>query len=522
MSSIYSVKVSFAGASAIFLVFSCISSGAQMTSVGIDCSQIEVLGIDRQTNLRAARVMSECGSNYDSAADTYDLGWAGTEPLEPLGIKNVLVSTAKCTTSTNCERNTSVVWASSEDGGKTLVDNYNDLSSNGSSSGTSYSKNGGAKFVEIQPAPFGNGHGTNYGDPIEVFNATLRMWFAGDLTSDCGGLGVGLWTSTDGIHWETGACAHNGASDDRPSMWVDNEPTSGTYGRMYVSFNDFSNNAALTVVHSDDGKVWSAPVVLSGTTLIRDVQLTGSPVGARRYEGSNSTVFVMGMDEGGGGLATRQNIIFKSLDGGTTWSSTTTGPRFNPPGNQTCPQNSYYVVIPPIWRTQGWGQPAVGAKGVVHYAYAGAGTKGDIADIFYVRSTDNGRTWSKAIKLNTDADNPYHTQWIPSLTADKDGKVTVAWYDRRAAKSKCAKVGDPGCNYERVGRQSKNNGVSFGSEITISSIIIPQPTGISCFAGDYNYDTTLNGKVYDGWTDGRVTFQGENVQNVEFAIPVGK
>jgi len=32
----------------------------------------------------------------------------------------------------------------------------------------------------------------------------------------------------------------------------------------------------------------------------------------------------------------------------------------------------------------------------------------------------------------------------------------------------------------------------------------------------------LNGKMYDGWTDGRVTFQGENVQNVEFAIPVGK
>jgi len=247
MRLLQSAKVSFASAFTMFVAFACISSLAQMTSVGIDCSQIQALGIDRQANLRAAKVMSECGLSYGSAADTHDTKPAGGEWLEPLGITNVLVSTAKCTSSNNCERNTSVVWASSADGGKTLVDNYNDLSTNGSA-GTSYSKDGGATFVEIQPAPFNNGHGTNFGDPIEVFSAKLKTWLAGDLTSDCGGLGIGLWTSSDGIHWKTGACAHNGANDDRPSMWVDNEPTSGTYGRMYVSFNDFSNSGALTVV----------------------------------------------------------------------------------------------------------------------------------------------------------------------------------------------------------------------------------------------------------------------------------
>jgi hypothetical protein len=159
---------------------------------------------------------------------------------------------------------------------------------------------------------------------------------------------------------------------------------------------------------------------------------------------------------------------------------------------------------------------------VVHYAYAGAGTNGDVGDIYYVRSTDNGRTWSAPVKLNTDADNSFHTQWMPSLSADKNGNVTVSWYDRRAATTTCNVATDPGCSYERVGRQSTNNGVSFSSELTISSALIPQPTqtdpGVqACYAGDYDYDTTLNSNAYDSWTDGRRVVSGVQEQDVEFA-----
>jgi hypothetical protein len=170
----------------------------------------------------------------------------------------------------------------------------------------------------------------------------------------------------------------------------------------------------------------------------------------------------------------------------------------------------------------GWGQPGVGSSGVVHYAYAGAGTNGDVGDIFYVRSTDNGRTWSAPVKLNTDTDNSFHTQWMPSLSADKNGNVTVSWYDRRAATSTCTVATDPGCSYERVGRQSSNNGVTFNAEITLSSALIPQPTqtdpGVqACYAGDYDYDTDLNGDAYDTWTDGRRAVSGVQVQDVNFA-----
>ena len=498
----------------------CLPSLAQMTSVGIDCSQIRALSIDRQDNLRAGKVMIECGlvaGGDPSAASPED-----TEPsFAPLAFLNVLVSNRSCSSSSSCTKSESMVWANSVTGGKTIIDNYNDHNPTYNTySGTSYSTDGGATFLEIQPPPFASGHGMNFGDPIVVFNAKLNKWFAGDLAGGCGGQGIGLWTATVNPQiWGAGSCAHSGTADDRESMWVDNEPTSGMYGRMYISFNDFANNnGALSVVHSDDGVTWSAPVILD-TSFIRDVQLTGSPIGAARYEGSNSSVFVATMDEGGGLFNTRQNVIYKSLDGGVTWTSTTTGPRFNPPGTSTC--GSYFAVVAPIWRHMGWGQPGVGPSGVVHYAYATAGTNGDTGDIYYVRSTDNGRTWSTPIQLNTDVDNSFHTQWMPSLTADSSGTVTVSWYDRRAATSSCTAATDPGCSYERVGRQSTNNGVSFGAEITISSALIPQPTQtdpsvVSCYAGDYDYDSVVNGNSYDTWTDGRRTVSGVHVQDVEF------
>ena len=324
------------------------SAQAQMTSVGIDCSQIQALGILKQDNMRAGRVLIDCGLVQG--------GRPGTADSRPPAPPNIRVSSRACSNAQNCTKSESMVWASSVD--PTIVVNYNDHNAN-QYSGTSYSTDGGTTFTEILPPPFGSGHGTNFGDPIVVFNAKLGMWFAGDLATGCGGQGIGLWTSNDGITWTVGACAHNGGSDDRESMWVDNEPTSGTYGRMYVSWNDFAVGVGATsVTHSDNGTSWSAPVrIANGSTFIRDVQITGSPVGAPRFEGANSTVFVAGMDEGGGGCATRQNVMYKSLDGGVTWTSSTMGPRFKPVCDGLC-DNPYFAKINPIIRHMGWGSAA--------------------------------------------------------------------------------------------------------------------------------------------------------------------
>src|SRR5258708_135542 len=306
------------GTLAVLIIVACIPSLAQMTSVGIECSEVWAHGVDKQVNMRAGRAMIECGfvpGGAPAATAEQPVSEEALDPLVQLAFTNILVSNRSCSSSSSCTKSESMVWAGSGTGRLTIVDNYNDHNPTyGSYSGTSYSTDEGATFTEIQPPPFATGHGTNFGDPIVVFNVKRNEFFAGDLVTGCGNQGIGLWTSGSGTSWFTGACAHNGSSDDRESMWVDNEPTSGMYGRMYISFNDFSNNnGALSLIHSDDGVSWSAPVILN-SNFIRNVQLTGSPVGGARYEGTNSTVLVATMDEGGGGLNTRQNVIYKYLD----------------------------------------------------------------------------------------------------------------------------------------------------------------------------------------------------------------
>jgi hypothetical protein len=499
-------------------------------STGVDCSKINVPSLMMQDNLRAGLILVECG--IVPGGKKTPGGVAEHTPANPPNIKNAWVSNDKsCSSASDLCGSESMVAASTADQGQTIVVNYNANYDNGEYSGTSYSTNGGATFTENNP--FNSGHGTNYGDPLVVYNSKLALFFAGDLVDGgcSGGLGIGLWTSPDGKTWTTGSCPSTGTNDDRPSMWADNEPSSGTYGRMYISFNDFNNGGALDVVYSDDGKTWTGPVVVSNTgTFMRDVQITGSPRGSTITKGDNATVFLAGMDEGGGGNATRQNYMFNSTNGGKTWNTVTVGKRFNPPGDSACPGNSYFWQVNPIIRHMGWGQPAVGPNGVVHYDYAGAGTGQDHGDIFYTQSTDNGKTWSTPIKLNTDKDKAYRTQWMPSLSATSDGNVTATWYDRSQATSMCTNVGDKGCNYNRMARQSSNNGSSWNAEIKVSSKLITQPAQddsgvVGCYAGDYDYSSALNatdagngtGTAYTTWTDGRHAISGTHVQNVDFA-----
>ncbi len=499
---------------AVFAFIGCalvaIPATAQMTSTGIDCSQINELKLLQQDNHRAGLTLIECGIIHGGRATG---GSDNVFPQPP----NVLVSNRSCSGPTACTKSEDMV-ASSPDG-QTVVVAYNDHI-NGQFSGVSYSTDGGNTFAQILPSPFASGHNTNFGDPIVIYNQKMRLFFAGDLVTGCGNFGIGLWTSPDGINWTVGGCAHSGNNDDRPSMWVDNDPSSAGYGRMYISFNNFVLGGALEVAYSDDGVSWNT--VRLSSNFIRDVQITGaqvSPTANRSALRGYNSVFVASMDEGGGGLNTRQNVMWRSDNGGVSWTQVIMGPRYNPVGDSTC---TYFAQVNPIWRHMGWGEPAVGPNRVVHYVFAGAGTDGDTGDIFYTRSTDNGATWSTPTKLNTDPDGQYKTQWMPSLTVNPAGKATASWYDRQIAMSACNAVTDLGCNYIRSAIQSPDNGVTWGAEFQVSTGVINEPAQedpgqASCYAGDYDYSTSRGSTAYLIWDDGRVNVGGVQVQNVSFA-----
>jgi hypothetical protein len=402
----------------------------------------------------------------------------------------------------------------------TWVVNYNDSrTSPGCYSGLSYSTDNGASWHAGQPLC--SGHGTNYGDPIVVYNARLGTWFAGDLATGCGSQGIGLWTSTNGVTWSTGACAHSGQQDDRESMWVDNNPASPFYGRMYISYNDYQFSGALYAVWSDNGTTWT--VQLLSANFLRDVQITGDLQGSGR-------VYVAAMDEGGGGFNSRQNVVYTSTTGGVSWTSSNAGPSFQPPGRAVCTQGPYFAcMFNPggftIWRHMGWGQPAASGN-VVSLVYATCGQNvacsgaSDHGNIFYIRSTDAGANWSVPLKLNTDAGTAM--QWQPSLTATQNGVLFASWYDGREANGgndlNCA-VGSTNPCYRRWGRVSFDNGATWQPDDMVGrapSGLPAQPDGNvrGEYEGDYDYHSSFGNTAIGTWTDGRTTISGNAQQDV--------
>ena len=430
---------------------------------GFDCSKVHQLGIDKQDNMLAGLIMIACGYTEGGSEEGTEEGlassgngfsqWVRSLLPGPLFIGgadvDVILPDGPFPHVTQSE---SMEWGN---GSGTWVVNYNDSRTAPSCySGLSYSTDNGVTWHASQPLC--TGHGTNFGDPIVVYNANLGMWFAGDLATSCGGQGIGLWTSPDGVTWSAGACAYNTSAGDRESMWVDNNPASPFYGRMYISVNDFNiGGGALRVVYSDNGTAWT-PVTLNGS-FIRDNQITGDLQGSGR-------VYVQAMNEEGGSLTTRQNLVYRSTDGGATWANSTTGPAFPAVGRTNCTANSYFVCMfgTNAWRHMGWGEPAA-VGNVVGITYAQQGASGDRGDVYYVRSTDAGVTWGTPVKLNTDSGRAM--QWQPSLTASADGVLFASWYDQRevngGADLNCT-AGSPTQNcYRRWGRVSLDNGVTW-------------------------------------------------------------
>src|SRR6266480_1173175 len=486
---------------------------------GFDCSTIPEKGIDKQENLRAGLIMIACGEAEGGSASPPERFSQFVQNLLPsplfIGGTDVDVILPD-STYPKVTQSESMEWGGPNN---TWVVNYNDSrTSGGCYAGLSYSTDNGATWHASQPLC--SGHGTNLGDPIVVYNARLAMWFAGDLATGCGGQGIGLWTSTNGVTWSTGACAANisAQNGDRESMWVDNNPASPFYGRMYISYNDFSiGGGALYVTYSDNGTAWT-PVQLN-PSFIRDIQITGDLQGSGR-------VYLAAMNEGGGGLTTRQNVMYRSTNGGVSWTSVNVGPALQGPGRAT--SGYFALAFSTIWRHMGWGEPAANGSNVfLDWSACGSGgntvcsSAADHGDIWFIRSTDAGLTWGTPVKLNTDSGTAM--QWQPSLTATQSGSLFASWYDQREVNGgsdlNCTAGSSTQNCYRRWGRVSYDNGATWQADDMVGRALSPlpgQPDGAvqPNYQGDYDYHSSFGNTAIGGWTDGRTIISGNSQQDV--------
>jgi len=217
------------------------------------------------------------------------------------------------------------------------------------------------------------------------------------------------------------------------------------------------------------------------------------------------------MDENGGNGCTsgcgtnRANKIYRSTDGGNTWANTYTGPTFVGPCRGSVGYFCTMYNSPAYWRHMGWGEPAA-YNGVVHYVYAVRNpSNGDPGNVFYIRSTDMGQTFSAPLQLNSDTD-PLKAQWEPSLSVSPSGTLFAVWYDERdgGGASTCIAGSNSPC-YRMYARRSNDNGVTWLPDDTFSDVVSPLPAGAG---SDYDYASALASKHLSSWVDGRVHING--------------
>jgi hypothetical protein len=495
-----------------------LNSMDQLVPAGFDCAKIRGLGIDKQENLRAGAIMIACGEAEGGSASPGDAFSQFVQGLlQPAAYGTTDVDLITGTESNPNVTQSETFTASNPDNPNQIVVAYNDSRGRNVSpiniSGASVSTDGGTTFTRLTTgsgqSPFSN----TVGDPVILYNRPTGTWFTIWLDGGCGGQGLGGYKSTtpsNANSW-THYCIHSNNNDDRESGWADNNPSSPFYGRMYTSWNDFNvGGGALFVRYStDNGLTWTnARQITSGTPFIRDVQITGDL--------ATGDVYIAGMNEGGGGFPHNDsNLIFRSTDGGNTWSNTYSGPSFPGPGVTAV---GYFACMftdgGGYWRHEGWGEPAA-LNGVVHYVYAQHGTGSDPGDVYYIRSADRGQTFSAPLKLNTDATT--RPQWQPNLSVSSNGTVFAAWYDARESGS-CTR-GNAGVPcYRMWARRSTDNGVSWLSDQTFSDVVSPLPAqpdpGIQAtYAGDYDYASSPANQHLHAWVDGRNAIAGASQQD---------
>jgi hypothetical protein len=274
--------------------------------------------------------------------------------------------------------------------------------------------------------------------------------------------------SCDGIH-------------DVDKEWASYDPVNNMIYLSWTYFDNWgsSNPADSTCIylsHSNDGgETWSAPVRVSD--LKGNAQGGNNSVhGSYNTTGPDGEVYVAWFSPEG--------LMFdRSLDQGNTWlpqDINTTGQHIT--WLYSIPGVNLGVTFPFIACDRSGGPN----NGNIYISWADKRNGGNDADVFMVRSTDGGLTWSSPIRVNDDP--PDRHNFMPAMTVDQvTGKVWVVFFDRRNYTD---------TNTDVYLAMSEDGGTTFTNFKVSETPFIPLST---VFFGHYLGITACGDHVFPVW-----------------------
>lgn len=289
--------------------------------------------------------------------------------------------------------------------------------------------------------------------------------------------------STDGgLTWSNGAGVGMNSPKQQDKEWLTVNSFNNEIYMTWTEFDKYNSqnpkdkSRILFSKSVDDGFTWSQPVKLSqfeGNTLDDDLTVEGAVPSV----GPNGEIYVAWSYD--------NKIYFdKSTDGGLSWLDNDIVASNQPGG--------WNFEVPGLNRTNG--MPITGVdisngsyKGTIYINFSDQRNGEDDTDIFIVKSTDGGNSWSKPKMINKDKTSSH--QFLTWMSVDpKTGYIYILFYDKSKYTDALTDV---------VLAISTNGGDSF-TNTTISEK--PFETNDAIFFGDYSNINAYNNIVRPIWT----------------------
>ncbi len=288
---------------------------------------------------------------------------------------------------------------------------FDTIASNFREAGFGYSSDGGLTWTmgEIESGVFRS-------DPVLAFDAQGKFFY--NSLSVPGPINIQVFPSTDGgMSWGSSVFGFGG---DKQWMTIDRTGGIG-HDFHYQAWSTAGNSYAPNTFNrsADAGASYESPSFI-----------TDSPIWGTLDVGPDGTLYVVGSHGPSSGLFVARST--NAEDSGTI-----------PPTFTTVPANIGGTV-----RSGGTPNPGglVGQAWIAVdrsngprdgwiYVLSSVQTVTDPLDVYFIRSSDGGQTWSTPVRVNDDTPGNGAWQWFGTMSVSPDGRIDAVWNDTRGQAS---------------------------------------------------------------------------------------